>query len=141
MDIEILFEEIIELGNDERAIQLFEALLDHWVYFYFHETDGKDTKPGKGNVDVVIFTGKGNPINLPMVENDLGRNGVVYTNSDLALRLAEFDCKVGKMRGINAFEMLYATKEFGGLYIQANYGYIHLNKAKVAEIIGKNPQQ
>lgn len=141
MDIEILFEEIIELGNDERSIQLFEALLDHWVYFYFHETGGKDTKPGKGNVDVVIFTGKGNPINLPMVENDLGRNGVVYTNSDLALRLAEFDCKVGKMRGINAFEMLYATKEFGGLYIQANYGYIHLNKAKVAEIIGKNPQQ
>lgn len=138
MDIEIFFEEIIESGKDERSIQLFEALLDHWVYFYFHETDGKDTIPGKGNVDVVIFTGKDNPINLPMVENELGRNGVVYTNSDLALSLAEFDCKVGKMRGINAFEMLYATKEFGGLYIQANYGHIHLNKAKVAEIIGKN---
>ena len=137
MDIEILFEEIIESGNDERSIQLFEALLERWVYFYFHETDGKDTKPGKGNVDVVIFTGKDNPINLPMIENELGRNGVVYTNSDLALRLAEFDCKVAKMRGINAFEMLYATKEFGGLYIQANYGHIHLNKPKVAEIIGK----
>lgn len=137
MDIEVEFEEIIKSGNGERSIQLFEALLNHWVYFYFHETNGKDTKPEKGNVDVVIFTGKDNPINLPMVENKQGRNGVVYTNSDLALRLTEFDCKVGKMRGINAFEMLYATKGFGGIYIQTNYGHIHLDKEKVAEIIGK----
>jgi hypothetical protein len=138
VDIEVLFEDIIESGNDEKASHLFEALLDHWVYFYFHETNNKDTKPGKGNVDVVIFTGKHNPINVPMVENELGRNGVVYTNSDLALRSAKFDCKVGKMRGVNAFEMFYATKDFGGLYIQADHGHIHLNKAKVAEIIGKN---
>jgi hypothetical protein len=138
VDIEILFEEIIESDNDEKASHLFEALLDHWVYFYFHETNNKDTKPGKGNVDVVIFTGKDNPINVPMVEDKFGRNGVVYTNSDLALRLAEFDCKVGKMRGIKAFEMFYATKEFGGLYIQADCGHIHLNKEKVAEVIGKN---
>jgi hypothetical protein len=141
VDIEVEFEEIIKSGKGERSIQLFEALLNHWVYFYFHETNGKDTKPEKGNVDVVIFTGKDNPINLPMVENKLGRNGVVYTNSDLALRLTEFDCKVGKMRGINAFEMLYATKGFGGIYIQANYGHIHLDKEKVAEIIGKKIEQ
>ena len=80
VDIEILFEEVIESGDNKGADQLFEALLDHWVYFYFHETNEKDTKPGKGNVDVVIFTGKDNPINVPMVENELGRNGVVYTN-------------------------------------------------------------
>ncbi|MBA6232681.1 MULTISPECIES: hypothetical protein [unclassified Colwellia] len=66
---------------------------------------------------------------------------VVYTNSDLALRLTEFDCKVGKMRGINVFEMLYATKGFGGIYIQANYGHIHLDKEKVAEIIGEKIEQ
>ncbi len=138
MDIEKLFEEVIESNDDNIANHLFDALLDSWVYFYFHETNGKDTKPGKGNVDVVIFTDKDNPINVPMVENESGRNGVVYTNSDLALRMAEFDCKIGKMRGINAFQMLLATRDFGGLYIQADYGHIHLNKAKVAEVISEN---
>ena len=138
MDIEKLFEEVIESNDDNIANHLFDALLDSWVYFYFHETNGKDTKPGKGNVDVVIFTDKDNPINVPMVENESGRNGVVYTNSDLALRMAEFDCKIGKMRGINAFQMLLATRDFGGLYIQADYGHIHLNKAKVAEVVSEN---
>jgi hypothetical protein len=138
VDIEKLFEEVIESNDDNIANHLFDALLDSWVYFYFHETNGKDTKPGKGNVDVVIFTDKDNPINVPLVENESGRNGVVYTNSDLALRMAEFDCKIGKMRGINAFQMLLATRDFGGLYIQADYGHIHLNKAKVAEVISEN---
>lgn len=141
MNIEKLFEAIIESGDSTNEKHLFVALLEHWVYFYFHETNGKDTKPGKGNVEAVIFTGKDNQINVPMVENELGRNAVVYTNSDLALRMAQVDCKVAKMRGINAFEMFYAIKEFGGLYIQADYGHIHLNKAKVAELIGENALQ
>jgi len=51
--------------------------------------------------------------------------------------MAQFDCKVGKMRGINAFQMFYDTKEFGDLYIQAQYGHIHLNKAKVAEVMDR----
>lgn len=138
VDIENLFEKVI--GSEECLNEniLYDALLGKWVYFYFHESNGKDTKPGIGNVDVVIFTGENNPINVPMVENEFGRNGVLYTNFDLALRMAEFDCKVGKMRGINAFQMFYDTKEFGGLYIQAEYGHIHLNKAKVAEVMGKN---
>ena len=133
MGIEKLIEDVIE--SDKNETLFFEVLLDHWVYFYFHETNGKDTKPGKENVDVVIITDKDNPVNLPMVENELGRNGVIYTNSDLAVRLAEFDCKIGKMRGLNAIKMLYATRSFGGLYIQADYGHIYLNKTKVAEVI------
>lgn len=128
---------MIEPENNENENRFFEVLLDHWVYFYFHETNGKDTEPGKGNVDVVIFTGKDNPINIPIVENELGRNGVIYTNSNLAVRLAKFDCKVGKMRGANAIEMFYATKDFGGLYIQADHGHIHLNKAKVAGVMSE----
>jgi hypothetical protein len=135
VDIEKLIEDVIE--SDKNETLFFEVLLEHWVYFYFHETNGKDTKPGKENVDVVIFTGKDNTVNLPMVENELGRNGVIYTNSDLAVRLAEFGCKVGKMRGLNAIKMLSATKDFGGLYIQADYGHIHLNKTKVAEVMSE----
>jgi len=135
VDIEKLIEDVIE--SDKNETLFFEVLLEYWVYFYFHETNGKDTKPGKENVDVVIFTGKDNTVNLPMVENELGRNGVIYTNSDLAVRLAKFGCKVGKMRGLNAIKMLSATKGFGGLYIQADYGHIHLNKTKVAEVMSE----
>ena len=138
MDIEKLFEEVIESNDDDLADCLFDALVDHWVHFYFHETNGKDTKPGIGNVDVVIFIGKDNPINIPMVENDLGINGVVYTNSDLAGRMAKFDCKVAKSRGMNAFEILSDTENFGGIYLQSEYGHIHINKEKVNEIIDKN---
>ena len=58
MDIEILIEEIIESDDNKNEGQFFKALLGHWVYFYFHETKGKDTKPGKGNVDVVTLSGK-----------------------------------------------------------------------------------
>lgn len=72
-----------------------------------------------------------------MVENESGRNGVVYTNSDLALRMAEFNCKIGKMKGINAFRMLSATRNFDGIYVQADYRHLLLNKAKVAEVIGE----
>jgi hypothetical protein len=135
VDIEKLIEDVIE--SDKNEAEFFDMLLENWVYFYFHETNGRDTKPSKENVDVVIFTGKDNPINLPMVENELGRNGVIYTNSDLALRVAEFSCKVGKMRGLNAIKMLYATKDFGGLYIQAEYGHIYLNKKKVTEVMSE----
>jgi len=138
VDIEKLFEEIIESDNNDNEDQLFKVLLDNWVYFYFHETNGKDTKPGKGNVDVVLFTGKDNPINVPMIDNELGINGAIYTNINLAISLAEFDCKVGKMRGVNAFDLFYTIKGFDGLYIQSNHGHIHLNKAKVAEVMGKN---
>jgi len=137
VNLEKLFEKVIESNDEDIVTDFFEALLDSWVYFYFHETGGKDTKPGKGNVDVVIFTGKDNPINVPMVGDESGRNGVIYTNSDLALRMAEFDCKIGKMRGLNAIQMLSATIDFGGLYIQGDYGQIHLNKTKVAEVIGE----
>jgi len=138
VDIEKLFEEVIDTDDDKTSNLLLDALLDHWVHFFFYETNGKDTKPGKGNVDVVIFTGKDNPINLPMIDNELGRNGVIYTNPELAISLAEFDCKVGKMRGKAALEMLYGTKDVSGIYIQANYGNIHLNKAKISEVIGQN---
>jgi hypothetical protein len=138
MGIEKLFEEVIDTDDEEASNLLLDALLDHWVYFFFHETNGKDTKPGKENVDVVIFTGKYNPINFPMIENELGCNGAIYTNSELAISLAEFDCKVGKMRGKTALEMLYGIKDISGVYVQANYGNIHLNKAKIAELIGQN---
>jgi len=39
VDIEKLIEEVISSNDDYIANHLFDALLDSWVYFYFHETN------------------------------------------------------------------------------------------------------
>jgi hypothetical protein len=101
-------------------------------------TSGSDTKPGEGNVDVVLFTSKDNPISVPMVEDELGRNAVVYTNSDLALRSAKFNCKIAKMRGKNAFEMFYGLKGVNSVYIQGNFGYLLPKREELASLLSRN---
>ena len=136
MDIEKLIGNIVDSDSNQVEDYFFEVLSEHWVYFYFNEASGNDTKPGNGNVDVVVFPGKDNPINLPMVENELGQNGVIYTSLDLALRLSKIECKIGKMKGKNALKMLYELEGFGGLYIQADSGFIYLNKAQLAKVVG-----
>jgi hypothetical protein len=116
----------------------FKAILDHWVYFFFNETNGTDTKPGKGNIDVVLFTSEKNPILVPLVENDQGTNSVIYTNSELAVKSAEFNCKVGKMKGENAFKMFCEMKNLNSIFIQSNYGFIHPSRQQLAKLAGQN---
>ncbi len=138
MDLEKLLEEILN-GDDKGKIDIFiEAILDHWVYFFFNETNGSDTKPGKGNVEVVLFTDKDNQIQVPLIDNDQGCNGVLYTSLDLAIRSAEFNCKVGKMRGRNAFKMFYGLKHLDSVYIQGDCGYLHPSREKLANLAGHN---
>jgi hypothetical protein len=138
VDIEKLLQKIIDGEDSKKLDEFIDAILDHWVYFYFHETSGSDTKPGAGNVDVVLFTSKNNPISVPMVEDELGRNAVVYTNSDLALRSAKFNCKIAKMRGKNAFEMFYGLKGVNSIYIQGNFGYLLPKREELALLLGRN---
>ena len=134
MDIEKLMEEVIDGDDDNKYASFIDAILDHWVYFFFNEKDGSDTKPGKGNVEVVLFTSKDNPILVPFVENEQGINGVLYTNSDLAIRSAEFNCKVGKMRGKNAFKMFFDVKCIDSIYIQGNYGRVRPSNQEFASL-------
>jgi hypothetical protein len=47
MDIEKLLQESIGGEDSNRLDEFIDAILDHWVYFYFHETSGSDTKPGE----------------------------------------------------------------------------------------------
>ena len=138
MDIEELMVEIIDGDKSNKIELLFKTILDHWVYFFFNETEGSDTKPGKGNIDVVLFTSEDNPILIPLIENDQGTNGVVYTNSELAVKSAEFNCKVGKMKGKNAFKMFYEMKNIDSVFIQSNHGYIHPSRQELAKLAGQN---
>ena len=136
MDIEKLLQEVIESDGNNKIDIFKEAIVDHWVYFFFNEVNGADTKPGKGNVEVVIFTSKENPIMVPLVENETGCSGVLYTNSDLAVSSAEFDCKVAKMRGRRAFKLFYELKNVDGIYILGNYGHLRPSREEFAALAG-----
>ena len=134
VDIEKLMEEVIDGNDDELLESFYEALLDHWVYFHFNEHLDRDTKPGQGNVEVVLFVDRDNPIHLPLVENEHGLHGVVFTNSDLAIHLAEFNCKVGKMRGKNAFRLFSDIENLSSVYIQGNYGKLRPSNVEFANL-------
>ena len=138
VDIEELMVEIIDGDKNNKTELLFKTILDRWVYFFFNETNDSDTKPGTGNIDVVLFTSEENPILVPLIENEQGINGVVYTNSELAVKSAEFNCKVGKMKGKNAFKMFYEMKNLNSVFIQSNYGFIHPSRKELAKLAGTN---
>lgn len=137
MGIEELLKEIIDGDKNNVTNIFFKTILDSWVYFFFNETNGSDTRPGIGNVEVVLFTSKDNPILVPLIENDQGANGVIYTNLKLAVDSAEFNCKVGKTKGRNAFKMFYEIEKVDGIIIQSNYGYLHPTNQEFAELAGQ----
>jgi len=124
VEIEKLLKEIVESYDQRKVDILFESLLDQWLYFFFNEQNYKDTRPGKGNIEVVLLINKENPIDVPLIENENGKNGVLYTNLELAKKSAEFKCKIGKMKGKNALDLFYIIKGSDGVYIQGNYGNI-----------------
>ena len=134
VNIDNLMKDIID-GEENKIDIFFESILDCWLYFFFNEKNGKDTKPGKGNVEVVLFTGKDNPILVPLVENEKGRNAILYTNSELAQRSVEFNCKIGKMKGRNALKMFHELTNVDSVFIQGNYGYIHPTRKELANMV------
>jgi len=129
--------EIIDGGQISKTKLLFKAISDRWVYFFFNEMGGSDTKPGEGNVDVVFFSGKDNPMLIPLISNDQGVNGVVYTTLELAIESVEFNCKIGKMKGKDAFKMFYQTEQVDSVYIQSGHGFIHPSRQEFARLAGQ----
>jgi len=124
MSIENLLAEIIDEYDQEKIDTLFSDISDEWIYFFFFETNDKDTPPGKGNVTQIIYVDIDYPINIPMIENSEGCYGVIYTNRELAISFAEFQCKIGKLKGINAFELFLDIEKLDGVYIQGEAGNI-----------------
>jgi hypothetical protein len=124
VNVEKLLQEIIDAGDDVILDPFLETILENWVYFHFSESKGKDTKPGEGNIVVVLQIDSDNPILLPLVDDEQGLNGVIFTNSDVAIRLAEFNCKIGKMSGRRVFKMLFDLGNIDSVYIQGDYGKV-----------------
>jgi len=124
MSIENLLAEIIDEYDHKKVDTLFKKLSRSWVFFFFFEQKGKNTSLGTGNATNVLQIDKENPINIPIIENKEGCFGVIYTNSDLALRSAEFQCKIGKLKGIDAFEFFLDIEKLDSVFIQGEAGNI-----------------
>ncbi len=135
MDIEKAFNESVEQNDLEKIESLLEVLMDRWVYFFLFEAGEKDTPASSGTIVHTISTSKNNPINIPTINNEKGNSGVIYTNSNLAVRLAEFDCKVGKMKCVKAFEMFLGVSNIDGVFIQCETCNLHIPKSEVKRLV------
>ena len=85
-----------------------------------------------------MFTSKDNPILIPMIENTHGCNGVVYTNPALAIKSAEFNCKIGKLRGRDAFKMFYGLNDLDRVDMHGDCGYLHPSRDDLANLASNN---
>jgi len=124
MNTENLLDEIITEYDQDKVNILFELLDDEWLYFFFNEKNGTVASHRDKNIVKIVSVNKDNPITVPLIVNENGSNGVLYTNIDLAIKLAEFDCTVGKMKGKNVFDFYYGMENVDGVYIQGNSGNI-----------------
>ena len=109
--------------------------MGRWVFFLILEKEGQDTPISSGNVEHIIFTGKNNPINIPTINDRNGNNGVIYTNSDLAVKSAEFKCRIGKMKGLKAFEMFRDIASINAVYVQSGTCNVHITKREIERLV------
>lgn len=135
MNIEKLFEEAIEENDSIKLKEFLDVLMGRWVFFFLLEKEGKDTPISSSNVEHIISTGKNNPINIPTIDDENGNNGVIYTNSDLAVKSAEFKCKVGKMKGVKAFEMFRDIASINAVYVQSDTCNVRIPKKEIERLI------
>ena len=135
MSIEKLLEEAVYDGDLDKLEKFLELIMDEWVFFFLHESQGKNTPISSGNIERIISINKENPINLLTISNEAGNNGVIYTSSDLAVSLAEVDCKVGKMKGRKAFKMFLGIPDVDGVYIQATSCNAHIPKNEIRKLV------
>jgi len=126
--IESLLKDVVDTQSEEKLNLLIDSLLIDWLYFYFIEKNGCDTKPSKDNIVAILTVSKEKPINIPTILNSDGNFGVLYTNREKALKSAEFECKIGKMKGVKAFEMFNDIEDINFICIQGDYGNIKITK-------------
>ena len=82
-----------------------------------------NTTVSSENVVSIITTGKDNPISILLIKDSQGGLGVLYFTQELAVESAEFNCKVGKMKGRNALAMFKDLAGFDAVAIQSTNEY------------------
>ena len=134
MDVEEGLRKIISDNNAEYLDEFLDVIVEKWLYFLFMEPEGENTPASSGNVISILTTNKENPINIPLVKNEDGTFGVLYTNEKLAIAGAEFSCKTGHMKGRKAFKLFYETKGIDSVYIVGTHGSILLHPSELKRL-------
>jgi len=127
MDIEEELRKIVSENNTGNLDAFLDVILEKWLYFLFIEPEGKNTPASSKNVISILHTNKENPVNIPLVKNEEGTFGVLYTNEKLAISGAKFSCKIGHMKGRKALKLYYKTKGIDSVYIVGTHGNILLH--------------
>jgi len=79
MNVESIFEDAIERDDRDQLEKSIELVLDEWLYFFMWERGEKNTPVSSGNVVSIITTGKDNPIFIPLIKDEEGGLGVLYS--------------------------------------------------------------
>jgi hypothetical protein len=123
MNVESLFEEAIMKDDRDQLERSIELVMNEWLYFFMWEKPGKNTPASSENVVSIITTGKDNPISIPLIKDAEGGLGVLYFTQELAAKSAEFNCKVGKMKGRRALAMFKDLAGVDAVAIQSTNEY------------------
>lgn len=138
LNIDKLFEDAVDENDTAKLEQYLQLLMDKWVFFVLLETGNNNTPVSSGNVEHIITSSKENPIKHLTINNEMGNNAVIYTSCDLAERLAEIDCKIGKMKGVKAFQMFLNMSSIDAVYVQADNCNVRIPKSEIARLITNN---
>jgi len=93
------------------------------LYFFMWEKPGTDTPVSSENVVSIITTGKDNPISIPLIKDSQGVTGVLYFTQEMAVKCAEFNCKIAKMKGRKALAMFKDLAGVDAVAIQSTNEY------------------
>jgi len=135
MNSEILLKEIIDKYDYKKINQFFDIISKQWLYFFFNEINGKVKYQDEEDIVQLFKIDKNNPIVVPMIIDEKGRNGVLYLNRDLAIKSVEYECKIGKMRGKDAFDLFFEIEDMDSFYIQGDYGSILPSEKDVEKFV------
>ena len=135
MNIDKLFEEAVD-EDDSNKLELFlQKFMGKWAFFYIQEASDYKLPVSSGNVERIVTVSKEYPINFLTIANEFGHNVVIYTSCNLALSLAEIECKIGKMKAAKAFEMYINNSSIDGVYVQSNNCNVHIPKKELQRLV------
>lgn len=136
---EALFDESIASDDNEKLEKSVQLTLDEWVYFFMFERDGRNTPVSTKGIEYIVPTGKEYPINIPLVKDSNGVNGVIYFTLEFAIKSAEFNCKIGKMKGNNALKMFLRLSDLDAVYLQSSNYHVRISKPEMRRFLTIHP--
>jgi len=135
LNIDRIFEEAVDEGDSNKLELFLQKFMGKWTFFYIEEASDYMLPISSGNVERIVTVSKEYPINFLTIANEFVNNVVIYTSCNLALSLAETECKIGKMKAAKAFEMYINNSSIDGVYVQSNNCNVHIPKKELQRLV------